>query len=309
MFNSTTSIAYSKKEDKRPPTTIKLEDEPCMDSFMQSSSFGARFYGPELQNSSGCKIEKFNGIKHDPRYIQGGFETNELEVQDENGVLDILMRQRHFSTYVPRVTTKETYKYLMWTRPTIGWSLACEYDGLSRKAGKEAFETSLQTRGFENGLEPLASTMIWLPALMSVIGMCICTDNRSDYSSGALVFMGLICSYLVIFIMLTIALTRLALLKNDIGDNMGKLHKFDILQVCADDYSKVNTTRVRNELTDAEEIAKVFFNWGLALMSVICSVVILPVMFMIVEWAIGAYRHRRYRLIDDDDYYFTEELK
>ena len=88
-FNGTASLAYTKKWPSLPPTTIRIEAEPCMDAFEQSSSPGQKFYGAEVV-THGCTTEQFSGLTYDPRYRYSGLNTNLDSVQSDNGVLDIL---------------------------------------------------------------------------------------------------------------------------------------------------------------------------------------------------------------------------
>ena len=56
-FNDSTSVVFSKSVPQLPPTTRKIEYEPCMDSFYQSKSPSQMFYKPELM-TFGCVEEK-----------------------------------------------------------------------------------------------------------------------------------------------------------------------------------------------------------------------------------------------------------
>ena len=88
-FNDTTSVVFSKTVPKLPPTTIKVEQEPCMDSHEQSNSPGEQFYLPEMMRS-GCTEEKNTGLVYDPRFSPSGLYTDLYSVQTSSNVTDIL---------------------------------------------------------------------------------------------------------------------------------------------------------------------------------------------------------------------------
>ena len=68
-------MIYSKTVPQLPPTTIKVEQEPCMDALEQSSSPGEQFYLPEMMRS-GCTEEKNTGLVYDPRFVPSGLFTD-----------------------------------------------------------------------------------------------------------------------------------------------------------------------------------------------------------------------------------------
>ena len=78
-YNSSASIVFSKQVPQLPPTTVKVEAEPCMDAFEQSASDGELWYLPEIQKN-GCTTEKNTGLVFDPRYSRSGLYTNLYEV-------------------------------------------------------------------------------------------------------------------------------------------------------------------------------------------------------------------------------------
>jgi hypothetical protein len=55
------------------------------------------------------------------------------DFQKENGILDILEAQRHYTSSVfPGSSVKQNYKVNLYTRSTIPWSLECEFEGFTR---------------------------------------------------------------------------------------------------------------------------------------------------------------------------------
>jgi len=83
-------------------------------------------------------VEDNSRLTTDPRYISSGFETNEHDVQKENGVLGILTYSPSFHKFVD-ASRKSSLSYTGWTRPTIAWDLNCEHKGKSRKEAYRAF--------------------------------------------------------------------------------------------------------------------------------------------------------------------------
>lgn len=74
-FNETSSLVYSKTVPQLPPTTIRVEQEPCMDAFEQSNSPGELFYLPEMMRS-GCTEEVNTGLVYDSRFTVSGLYTD-----------------------------------------------------------------------------------------------------------------------------------------------------------------------------------------------------------------------------------------
>ena len=88
-FNETASLVFSRTVPQLPPTTIKVEQEPCMDALQQSSSPGEQYYLPELMKN-GCTTEANTGLVYDPRFSASGLYTDLYSVQTENSVTSIL---------------------------------------------------------------------------------------------------------------------------------------------------------------------------------------------------------------------------
>ena len=64
-----------------PPTTIKVEYDPCLNQFEQSQipSENGTYFPAEVV-IPGCSNDTQFDIKTDPRFIKTGFETNEYNV-------------------------------------------------------------------------------------------------------------------------------------------------------------------------------------------------------------------------------------
>lgn len=81
-------MVYSKDYNALPVTSTKMAERPCMDSFVQTSR---GYFSLETSRFTECPVEPNTDERYDPRYlVSPDFETNEYEVQVDNGVLSIL---------------------------------------------------------------------------------------------------------------------------------------------------------------------------------------------------------------------------
>ena len=86
-----------------------------------------------------CPKEENTGLEHDPRFYESGLNTNDYDVQNDNGVLDILSRQSMIFKLAPQAN-KVFHAVKSYNRPTIPWSLECESDGRTRSEGFKALQ-------------------------------------------------------------------------------------------------------------------------------------------------------------------------
>ena len=154
IFNDTASLVFSKSVAQLPPTTIKVEREPCMDALQQSSSPGERFYRPEMMRS-GCTTEKNTGLVYDPRFSASGLYTDLYSVQTGNSVTSMLEAEPSYSTYVS-TSQKESDKISSWNRPTLNYNLLCDADGPTRA---QALQLVVQTLGKDD--DSVQSLQAW----------------------------------------------------------------------------------------------------------------------------------------------------
>ena len=68
------------------------------------------------------------------------FAVNEYDVQENNGVLDILESLEDYEEKVPNYMDKEDVQYSFWTRATIPWSLECELSTMTRTEALAIYE-------------------------------------------------------------------------------------------------------------------------------------------------------------------------
>ena len=111
-----------------------------MDPFYQSTQESLElFYPGEMMQSITCPREENTGLEYDPRFYESGLNTNDYDVQDDNGVLNILLNAPMIWTLAPQAN-KVYNTVKSYNRPTIPWSLECESDGRTRSDGYEALQ-------------------------------------------------------------------------------------------------------------------------------------------------------------------------
>ena len=76
---------------------------------------------------NGCIEEPNTGYVYDPRFTVSGLYTNVYDVQEQNNVLSLLSHEPSYSHYCGNSTSKHDYFIRSWNRPTLTWSLECEY--------------------------------------------------------------------------------------------------------------------------------------------------------------------------------------
>ena len=131
-FNETTTLIYSTTTNNLPITSTAVQYQPCMNPGEQSDFPGKSFYKPEMQRD-GCTEEANSQLLYDPRYSSIGLYTNQADVYNENGVMDLLTTQPKYSSLGgPTASTMQGYLYQGWNRPTLSWSLQCEADNITR---------------------------------------------------------------------------------------------------------------------------------------------------------------------------------
>ena len=115
VFNDTTTLIYSTDVNSLPITSTAIQYEPCLNPLQQSKSPDESFYKPELMRG-GCE-EQDTGLTYDPRYKGIGLYTDQADVYNENGLMELLTTQPKYSSLKgPSATEMESYKYQGWNR-------------------------------------------------------------------------------------------------------------------------------------------------------------------------------------------------
>lgn len=81
-YNSTVSLAATKDSkgiDQKPPTTIRLEYQPCSDQYQQSWGPVITAYPAELV-TTGCTFDNQVNSQNDPRFSNTGLFATEYSV-------------------------------------------------------------------------------------------------------------------------------------------------------------------------------------------------------------------------------------
>ena len=121
--------------------------------------------------TSGCEhvTSDPNFTPTDPRYYMSGLETNLDVIQEANSVLSILEGLPDYDTYVYPSTAKQSYPLRSWNRPTIGWSLSCESQGITRQQGYDAAGVTWKTSSKQSWLWKLGVTLLVLLSLQGCL--------------------------------------------------------------------------------------------------------------------------------------------
>jgi len=145
-------------------------------------------------------------MTYDPRYLNDSFVTNEYTVQNENGIYDLIVNNPSYYYYVYNPLNKKTYTYNFWSRPTIPWSLDCEYntpDG-TRADQFSNLQTTLPIPDAVLGMQHTAQYMVLLVAFFTFAPACLtccafgCSGCNSEVASGGIAFFGTfgrLCAY------------------------------------------------------------------------------------------------------------------
>ena len=83
------ALVYSKHTNSMPPTSMRVEFQPCVDPDTMSSSPGTVALPNEVQPAGSCEKEPSTGLILDARYSAAQFwEYSETSIMQENGVFD-----------------------------------------------------------------------------------------------------------------------------------------------------------------------------------------------------------------------------
>ena len=92
-LTSQQGLVYSKTDDAMAPTTIRVENKPCMSSETVSSAPNTMALPNELQEGKSCPVEPNTKLTNDERYTRAqNWEMSEADIMKENGVYERLYR-------------------------------------------------------------------------------------------------------------------------------------------------------------------------------------------------------------------------
>ena len=102
----------------------------------------------EINRFYNCPVEYVTSQRNDPRYlrlIEDSWLT-ELDILDENGVADMLLDLPSMGYFVRDFEQEKSQNiFNLWHRPTIPWSVECEWDGYQKEKALELFELNIET--------------------------------------------------------------------------------------------------------------------------------------------------------------------
>ena len=277
-FNDTTSLVFSKGVPQLPPTTIKVEQEPCMDALRQSSSPGEQFYRPEMMRS-GCPTEKNTGLVYDPRFSVSGLYTSLYSVQTENSVTSMLEAESSYSTYVT-TSQKENDKISSWNRPTLNYNLLCDAEGPTRAQALQQVVQTLEKD--DNSVQKLmawGACCLWF-YLICGAGFYICPAKNKGIGTG------LISSYAFMRLMYAIQApvvgVKLSSAFDEIDENIDYVNELEKIANCMDETTFFDRGQIVSDFNEQKDkLWTCYIMWLVSLGMVVLEVVVLILGFII----------------------------
>lgn len=250
-YNSSASIVYSKQVPQLPPTTVKVETEPCMDAFQQSGSTGEQWYLPEMQRN-GCTTETNTGLTFDPRFSLSGLYTNLADVQSTSGVESILEGSLDYGVYITDPSQKQQDPIRSWNRPTLNWSLECESQGKTRQNDLETVQGStIITQSWHvDQLRKLAIAMLSLfgaGAAYIVYNLYKHHDRFWTYEEAGMILCGQRLCYVI---MMPIGFVAIFKSMNLIIENQDRIQSLQYVADCMDTYTVLDSAQVTADLDE-----------------------------------------------------------
>lgn len=127
---------------------------------------------------------------------------------------------------------------MLWKRPTAPWKLSCESRGQTRKLATE--KATIQIVSSSHG-EHVYNCGVAICVIFGMIACCSCLSFNSPP-----VLIGLtICTRVIWLIIGPIILTSLGKITTAIESNLSIAGEFDVINICADEYAKVDTAALR----------------------------------------------------------------
>ena len=84
-------LVYSKDADSFSVGQTRVENKPCYHPYQVSVKQGTMHYPLEYDRFDGCIADEMTQLVNDSRYQTLGLDVSEHQVQNESGVLDILL--------------------------------------------------------------------------------------------------------------------------------------------------------------------------------------------------------------------------
>ena len=143
-------------------------------------------------------------------------------------------------------------------RPTIPWKLECEWDGIDRQIGLEAFETRFDDLGNAESLKRMGLFFVMCVVMPLLLCLCI-TINSGGRDGGEGIIFITICTFgigwflsrtafcLYFWNIITMATDE----RQKIEANSEDLIRLETLKLCSDIYTHVDSNRVITDMRKA----------------------------------------------------------
>lgn len=136
----------------------------------------------------------------------------------------------------------------LWMRPTIPWKLECDRGDMPRSEAIQVFDMRLDVLGFIDYIIWLAVIVILLMLLPFLFFCCDQTNSNSGIYSGMGTFLTRMMFFAIFFGMLQILNTE----REQCQTNKHQVQDFNKTNGCGDNYSRINTIKVIENLSKAE---------------------------------------------------------
>ena len=161
------------------------------------------------------------------------------------------------------MSNKKQSTYGAWVRPTVSWSLQCEWDGISRQIGFEAFQTRFDDLGNAKIFEKVGYFFVLCmvtPFIVCFISSAIVLRAPGPqafqlviaFTSAAFVAFYFI-SRIVFFTFFLNLLTMTTDERDKVDANREDMKRVEILRACGDTYSRVDEVRIKNDMHKAQK--------------------------------------------------------
>ena len=145
---------------------------------------------------------------------------------------------------------KKQSTYGLWVRPTVQWDIECEWAGISRQDGYEAFQTKFDDLGHAIELRKAGYFFVvcMIAPLFICTGICI-LDARAAaaFIYGMFIFCYFVSRSAFLFCFINL-LTMTTEERDKIDANREDMQRVEILKTCADHYSHVDAERIKKEM-------------------------------------------------------------
>lgn len=223
-----------------------MGDTPCANPTEVSLPAGYTPFKAEIGQKT-CTVSKLNDMINDPRYVKNNYRANMLDLQEDNGVMNVKIGTFGMGSYrgggydynQDSMMLKNIYLDL-WSRPTLSWKLECESNPETTRAKfYQAFGDRYEF-----------PTRITVAMVFAFIGMTveICAGGCSIAQGGlkdediSYTFRlgATVCGLIFAINMIWMANTAATTIKN----SSSSLHSLEMINDCADEYTELPVDKI-----------------------------------------------------------------